>query len=190
MANPRGGSESIQLDGGTLGHLSFDWSHDRYQHRWSFPKSALKIISVESESTELWPLSPPLQQIHCQSFGDGREVIFGVGMAGRGHWSASFTLVPDLNCWIVEFACRCPVTPERLSSCYQINNLSSANVLTADENAFFLCRDQQIRMEAIAPGTVTGQLEASLDSQQIHFSPYQLPKDTETIQWAFRLRAG
>ena len=105
MTSTGRGGESLSLDGGMLGRLEFNWQGDRYQHRWLFEDEVL-ITSLESDGTIVWPESPPLQQIHHQSFGDGREVLFGVGMSGRGHWSASFTLVPELRCWIVELACR------------------------------------------------------------------------------------
>ena len=128
------GDELIQLDGGRLGVLSFEWQDDRYRHFWTFSDSDAEIQSIESGSNEPWPLSPPLQQIHSQSFGDGREVIFGVGMAGRGHWSASFTLVPELKCWIVELACRSGSTADRLRNSYEISRSAEASPLAPSED--------------------------------------------------------
>ncbi|MEM8733056.1 MAG: hypothetical protein AAGG44_02465, partial [Planctomycetota bacterium] len=138
--------EPIVLDGAEFGTLEFNWSGDRYEHRWTFPNSECQFRSIESTSDESWPLSPPLQQIHSQSFADGREVIFGVGMAGRGHWSASFTLVPELRCWIVELACRCAADTPSLSSSYAFpstcepfsddTNFESEQPLDAEHSVF------------------------------------------------------
>jgi len=154
-------------------------------HRWSFPNSSVTLDSVESGLEEAWPSSPPLQQIHCQSFADGREVIFGVGMAGRGHWSASFTLVPDLKCWIVELACRSSVAAEKLSSSYQwtaegVDPLADKDLCT---EAITLDSAGKISLEAIAPSAV-----ASIASRQISFRPVQIGEGASTTQWAFRLR--
>ncbi len=79
--------EPMHLDAGKLGRIEFQWTGDRYQHHWRFPNSSealAKLCSVESNAEAIWPVSPPLQQVHLQSFDDGREVIFGVGMSGRG----------------------------------------------------------------------------------------------------------
>ena len=178
-------NDSLQLDGGPLGLLSFSRSGERYLHRWSFPDSSVTLDSVESSLEEAWPSSPPLQQIHSQSFADGREVIFGVGMAGRGHWSASFTLVPDLKCWIVELACRSSVTAEKLSSRYQwmaegVEPLADQDVCS---ETITLDSSGKVTLEAIAPSSV-----ASIASQQISFRPVQLGDGASTTQWAFRLR--
>ncbi|MEC8556258.1 MAG: hypothetical protein VXZ82_14710 [Planctomycetota bacterium] len=185
MAMTESENDSLQLDGGPLGLLSFLRSGERYLHRWSFPDSSVNLDSVESSLEEAWPSSPPLQQIHSQSFADGREVIFGVGMAGRGHWSASFTLVPDLKCWIVELACRSSVAAEKLSSSYQwmaegVEPLADQDVCS---EAITLDSSGKITLEAIAPSSV-----ASIASQQISFRPVQIGEGASTTQWAFRLR--
>ncbi|MEM7474359.1 MAG: hypothetical protein AAF483_05145 [Planctomycetota bacterium] len=174
--------ESIEIDGGILGKLSFSRSGDRYKHRWDFPNSPIQIHSVESSSDELWPSSPPLQQIHQQSFADGREVIFGVGMAGRGHWSASFTLVPDLKCWIVELACRSSIVPDKLESTYRVNHSDSPELASTE-----LCLDSEsgIHAEAIAPSS-----KIAIKDKQLVFSPAQIQENSQTLQWAFRLRVS
>ena len=174
-------SDPVRLDGGELGVLEFDWHGDRYQHRWTFPQTTASVESVESPSSELWPDSPPLQQIHSQSFGDGREVIFGVGMAGRGHWSASFTLVPELHCWIVELACRCPQPVERLNNSYLLQPPWQP---LADNQFGFVEQDTQLIMEATAPSSVARSLGGNL----VRFEPASIESGQATTQWAFRLR--
>ncbi len=184
MSKPQRGGEPLELSGGPLGNLTFHWSGDRYVHEWHFPGAleSIALRSVESGGDVTWPVSPPLQQIHRQSFGDGREVVFGVGMAGRGHWSASFTLVPDLKCWIVELACRAAVTPEALLSSYRL----SGN-WTPDDSSGYRCdrAEQPLSIEAIRPTS-----ESRLVGEILEIAPSGAVDSVSTQQWAFRLRVG
>ena len=180
MAQSARGGESLVLDGGKLGVLKFNWHVDRYHHCWEFDASEPSLTSVESSSADAWPTSPPLQQIHQQSFADGREVVFGVGMAGRGHWSASFTLIPDLKCWIVELACRSSQEPEQLASTYR---LGGAWDVAQDLAVHGRHMSQQLTLQPIAPGSL-----AELGSNELVIRPSSLANATATHQWAFRLR--
>lgn len=175
--------EPMQLDAGRLGRVEFQWTGDRYRHQWHFPgadESQPLLVSVESTADAIWPISPPLQQVHLQSFDDGREVIFGVGMSGRGHWSASFTMVPELKGWIVEFACRSPLMPERLGCVYQ----RSADWAAGENSWHCDCGGNHLTLEAIPPSKLIGQ-----DNDQLVLAPGTLPTTTpSTTQWAYRLK--
>lgn len=177
---PQRTAEPLTLNGGKLGELAFEWAVDRYRHLWRLGDAEL-LASSEGHSGSAWPESPPLQQIHLQSFGDGREVVFGVGMSGRGHWSASFTLVPDLRCWIVELACRSSAKPMNLASTYRLGN----GWTSASGGSWELPIGEVVaRMEPIQP-TTTSSREADLLSLQ----PANIVDTTpSTTQWAFRLR--
>ncbi len=186
MTKPQRGGEPLVLAGGELGDLAFDWVGDRYQHTWRFPTAGVEqadlqvgLQSIESDSDVTWPVSPPLQQIHRQSFADGREVVFGVGMAGRGHWSASFTLVPDLRCWIVELACRASIAPEALLSNYSLRGKWSG-----DEQGVAHClqAERPLRVEAAGAASI-----AELDADRLSIRPAQITTATATQQWAFKL---
>ncbi len=173
-------AEPLTLDGGKLGALSFEWSGDRYCHQWRLKNSQL-LASIEGTSNCTWPDAPPLQQIHQQSFGDGREVVFGVGMSGRGHWSASYTLVPDLRCWIVELACRSPVKPDSLASSYHIDDAWK----TASAGSWELqVGEVSVRLEPIQPSTIASRVENLLKLFPAGISDVA----PSTTQWAFRLR--
>jgi hypothetical protein len=179
-------NESILLDGRSLGRLTFDWAGDRYHHRWHFADSDCRIESIESDTAQMWPDSPPLQQIHQQSFGDGRDVVFGVGMSGRGHWSASFSLVPELKSWIIELACRSPVEPGQLLSSYALRGPwqeVSSNLVRYQQDA------AAISLEAISPGCRAKiEIADNHSSPSIRFYPVTISDGTATTQWAFRLR--
>ncbi len=173
--------QPMLLDGGRLGKVEFHWAGDRYQHMWSFPGAGegAQLTSIESTADAIWPVSPPLQQVHLQSFDDGREVVFGLGMSGRGHWSASFTMVPEIKGWIVEFACRSPLLPERLGCVY------SRGSDWKETNHVWHCvsGDSHYSLEAISPTTLT----ATRD--ELHLSPAAMPTTTPaTTQWAYRLK--
>ncbi len=173
--------QPMHLDAGPLGKVEFLWTGDRYQHTWSFPGASedAKLISVESTAEAIWPVSPPLQQVHLQSFDDGREVMFGLGMSGRGHWSASFTMVPELKGWIVEFACRSPLLPERLGCVYQRGGDWK------EVNHVWHCQTGQLHysLEAIAPSVLHGL------RNELHLAPATMPTTTPaTTQWAYRLK--
>lgn len=181
MGPPTRGGEPLILHGGKLGELEFAWHADRYQHQWRFDGQEPCVASVESESTATWPISPPLQQIHQQNFADGRQVVFGVGMAGRGHWSASFTLIPDLHCWIVELACRSPHEPDHLASTYRLGGdwEEQAGLFVSVEPT------RQLQLQPIAPGSLAGR-----QADELIFRPHALAGGTATHQWAFRFRVG
>lgn len=181
MTRTQRNAEPLHLDGGGLGKLSFEWLGDRYQHAWLQGDEAL-LRSSDQAVPVTWPDSPPLQQIHQQSFADGREVIFGVGMAGRGHWSASFTLVPDLRCWIVELACRSSSRPESLASSYKLNNLWQP----CDNSVFWQCQTASVlfQLEPIQTNT-----RVQINEKNLAFMPLEISTQTpSTTQWAFRLR--
>ncbi len=172
--------EPLELCGGPLGKLCFQWAGDRYHHEWRFDDTA-SLRSIESDHSDAWPASPPLQQIHQQSFADGREVVFGVGMSGRGHWSASFTLIGDLNCWIIELACRSSVAPDSLLSTY-----SSPGHWFETEAGHLACHDgaaTPLEIEAIAPSA-----QAAIADGNLLISPTEILSGSATTQWAFRLR--
>ena len=175
-------AEPLRINGGKLGELAFEWAEDRYSHLWRVGDVEL-LRSAEGNSGCTWPESPPLQQIHLQSFGDGREVVFGVGMSGRGHWSASFTLVPDLKCWIVELACRSTTKPDHLASTYKL----AGHWASASGSSWELPVGEVVaRMEPIPP-TTTATREADLLSLQPALVVDTAPS---TTQWAFRLRVS
>ena len=178
--------EPYELDGGSLGCLRFRWESDRYFHQFDFSALAgneCVIQSVESDNEQAWPVSPPLQQIHQQSFADGRDVIFGIGMAGRGHWSASFTLVPELKSWIVELACRSSSRPEALSSTYDFQTAEHLVERSEETGDIVLAAGKSVRFEAVSPSS-----KGLYTNNQLAIQPATLEDQSETVQWAFRVR--
>ena len=180
-------SQLPELDGGPLGRLVFQWIGDRFQHGWFFggphPDTAA-LQSLEADAADPWPISPPLQQVYRQSLSDGREVMFAVGMAGRGHWSASFTLVPDLKCWLVELACCAPLPPPPLVSSYRLHGpWQIASPADDGQPAACLLTPVGLKLEPLSPLT-----RLQVDGQQLAVMPQEIASNGTTTQWGFRLR--
>lgn len=103
-------SESLVLElpaptSGQLLRLEFEWSGDRWLHRWLLVdptgESGAPLVllsSIEGTPEQVWPPAPPLQDISRHELPSG-PAILGVGMAGIGHWSASFSVEhsPDVE---------------------------------------------------------------------------------------------
>lgn len=76
--------------------VPFAWSNDRYGHSiaWRDPEGIVHplLASIEGfAAQDVFPPSPPLQQLHLQQIG-GRPAALGVGMSGQPHWSVAVTL--------------------------------------------------------------------------------------------------
>lgn len=192
------GMEDTELDGGVFGRMIFQWQGDRYTHSWLCCETGEKLLeSVESDHAVLWPNCPPLQQVYRQTFDDGRDVMFGVGMSGRGHWSASFSLVPDLKSWIMELACCSPSTPQRLVSTYRLtgnwrvaeNGLGGRYLQCVSGGAHLrleaLSAQTQLIFDADALASSTCTDDAS---RQLRIEPTRVAEGAATTQWGFRLR--
>src|ERR1051326_2095918 len=88
-------SEAIEAVGsnGVGLRIEFIWRDDRYRHTVSLidrDRASIPLLeSIEGNSEDDWPSSPPLQTLSVERLSDGRSVALLVGMAGGSHWSAS-----------------------------------------------------------------------------------------------------
>ena len=75
--------------------LQFDKSGDRWGHRWQLVDSTGQttdvLTSIEGGDQDVFPASSALQEINLHELPTGQAVL-GVGMAGKGHWSASYSV--------------------------------------------------------------------------------------------------
>ena len=108
--------------------IEFQKRGDRFQHavfvRATGPDGGTSLLealrSAEGDAGDAWPPSPPLQSLSIENLAGGRRAALLVGMAGRGHWSASIE-ADDANAALVfDIACRSAVRPEKLLSCYAV----------------------------------------------------------------------
>jgi hypothetical protein len=95
--------------------VEFFWRGDRYGHTVSRIETNGAISplleSVEGHSDDGWPDSPPLQTLSREMLPDGRPVALLVGMAGRGHWSASVEPIAGQAMMVFDVACRYAPSP-------------------------------------------------------------------------------
>lgn len=114
-------SHQAILEGGGL-RLELRREGDRFHHRvWAVHADgeALLLESVESAADEVWPTSPPLQELHLESRPGGQELALLVGMAGRSHWSLSVALDAAAGRLSFDVACRVRGAAGHLGSAYR-----------------------------------------------------------------------
>jgi len=115
--------EAAECDGWRL-RVEFNWHVDRYRHVISLIDAAGRstplLESIEGSPTDDWPASPPLQNLHCENQTDGSRVALLVGMAGRGHWSASIGSRPNESALVFDLACRSSAVAGPLDSTYRL----------------------------------------------------------------------
>ena len=144
--------------------IEFHWQQDRFEQRLFF--NDLQIgHSIEGDSDEPWPTSPPLQQLSLEQI-DNEMVVLGVGSAGRAHWSISVE-VDSGEQFALKFdvACRSHQMPKFLGSRYEL----PANIELASLN-------DSLAVERIEnDGKITTTCAA--------------PPELGTTQWSYRLIA-
>ncbi len=131
---------------------------------------------VQRSEPEAWPASPPIQELSLELIG-GRDVLLGVGRAGKCHWSLSVetTQIDAVAALRFDIACRCPEQPQWLGSTYRIDTPrtgqrdeafqageaadSALSMRCEDDTVLIDCGPETVRIEPIArplkwPGTV------------------------------------
>lgn len=120
----------IAMNAGGLGlQVHFAWRQDRHVHAIGLMIDGTSIPvfeSVEGTSVDIWPPSPPLQQLSVEELRPAIQVALLVGMAGKSHWSMSVEPAADRAAFIFDVACRSRDAAEQLGSGYSLlaNRLS------------------------------------------------------------------
>lgn len=105
-------NESLDARGtdGNVLRVEFRWLGDRFGHVLSAVDSAGQsqplLESLEGTPADVWPPSPPLQNLHRETLPDGRTALLLVGAAGRSHWSASIEAARGEAKLLFDIACR------------------------------------------------------------------------------------
>ena len=74
--------------------LVFEQSDDRWTHYWRSSTQTCQhafLTSLEGTPDQDWPASPPLQNVSRHALEQG-DALLCVGMAGKSHWSASYSI--------------------------------------------------------------------------------------------------
>lgn len=115
-------SAALEIAGDRL-RVRFARRGDRFGHgidAWRDGAFHGVLESVEGAADDLWPPSPPWQELHIESRPGGEQVALLVGRAGRSHWSLSVHI--ELLSGAIHFdaACRTSDSPRWLGSTYQL----------------------------------------------------------------------
>ena len=110
--------------------LQFDKLGDRWSHRWQLVEpdgQATDVLtSVEGGAEDIFPASAAMQEINLHELPAGPAVL-GVGMAGKGHWSASYSVEmhqdqPAVKCDLACLLKQLQTDGQWLGSTYLIRN--------------------------------------------------------------------
>jgi hypothetical protein len=173
--------------------LLFERKTDRWWHRLIVEQAGLEtaiLQSVEGDSSQNWPPSPPLQDLAQQLLTDGSTAILGVGKAGKSHWSASFSkqqsTQPIRNRWLVEFACLCPpdASPPTLCTTYEI--AESMHLEKRDNSIRIAVAHRELKIESLDAKERSTELR--LTPGQLLASPIHFPHDgKKSVRWGYCL---
>lgn len=175
----------MSLDGRTM-RIRFVPCGDRLRHIVEVlvgEKIYTLFESVEGDSTDEWPPSPPLQDGDITSRDDWTRIALLVGMAGASHWSMSVELAPAGDELCFDAACRHATAPGRLLSSYRLGYDVSARdegdrlTLTIGDQAFTLAAED-----------VEGQTaRLACENYDLAVHAPESEDASATVQWRYRL---
>lgn len=91
--------QSPDSSGQSVIKLAFEQHGDRWTHRWSAATETHEFPFLKSHEglpDQIWPPSPPLQDVSQHALEHG-DAVLCVGMAGTSHWSASYSIEKSGN---------------------------------------------------------------------------------------------
>ncbi len=181
--------ETVECDGWRL-RVEFHWHADRFRHVVSLIEdggnSVPLLESIEGSPAEDWPASPPLQSLHCEALPDGSRVALLVGMAGRGHWSASIGPRANDNRLVFDMACRASQFSGSVGTSYRLAKgvaiaCSARDVirlLTAGKTLELMTSQEQATRSEIAVS----------DNAELRIEPADVSAAISTRRWLYEIR--
>jgi hypothetical protein len=172
--------------------MMFERGGDRWAHRVvsvSEDTETIVLQSIEGDDQTQWPPSPPLQDPDQHDLPTGAAVL-AVGMAGTGHWSASFS-VDRADFLLADVACFCkarpPETAAALVSTYQI--AAGVEIVHNTPSAVELLHENgRLRIEAVSGADWGSEIQVS-DSNQLKVIAERLNRDSKkSTRWSYRLK--
>lgn len=150
--------ESLILEGGPW-RVTIERAGDRLAHRVDVRQGAgwrELLASIEGATDDVWPASPPLQELHTQTHGVAAPLALLVGMAGKSHWSLSASVQAAGETALFDVACRARAAAEFLGSTYRL--AAGIAVEQLDERSALLrSADATWRIEASATLAIRGE---------------------------------
>jgi hypothetical protein len=160
----------------------FSRAADRYRHEVSIGVGndrRVILSSFEGSANDIWPRSPPFQELHVQGRGNEAETALLVGRAGRSHWSASVELDGARQALMFDVACRCSGPIDWLGTSYKC--IAENPTLADNDRTLLLPFDCQVQV-------LEGEFAASLTGDAHVFSI--VPRRTasraaQTVRWKY-----
>ncbi|HRX79231.1 MAG: hypothetical protein H6821_09880 [Planctomycetaceae bacterium] len=165
--------------------VQFLWRLDRHCHTISLlvnGRSIPVLESVEGSSTEVWPPSPPLQQLSVEELRPKTQVALLVGMAGKSHWSISVDPISDRAAFVFDVACRSREVAEQLGSAYKL--LVDEFTSTGDHDATIDIEGHSLQIHCDQDGPTTAAVKKGLLGPRIE--PVSL-SPTGTTRWRYTI---
>ena len=107
--------------------VDFIWRVDRYAQQVVLVDETVSgkrdlpiMTSVEGNSDQNWPASPPLQDLNFHEPPTGQRAALAVGMAGKSHWSLAWESTVDPVGLVCDVACRIKESPGILASTWEL----------------------------------------------------------------------
>ena len=173
--------------GGIRLGVVFHWQADRFGHSICLLEAGgthLPLLeSIEGLPPDDWPQSPPLQSLHCESLPDGTRVALLVGMAGKGHWSASIGPRADENRLVFDVACRASESGGQLGTSYRLPKEVVVELATSDQ--------LRLQVAGCAVGIVASQEQATrceliaANAAEMRIQPVVAVTASRTRRWLY-----
>lgn len=141
------------------------------------------LSSVEGDSRQAFPPSPPLQQLATETFSGGRTAALLLGMAGRSHWSVSAESHPPDRRIRFDVACRARVVDRQ--SLHSVYQMLSPWQLSADAMVAELCGPGYCLRCMASPDAECPTL-LSVEEDRLVIGPAQLG-DSSTHRWRYEM---
>ena len=166
--------------------LQFEKSSDRWSHCWQLIDADGHVndvlVSVEGSAEDNFPASSAMQEINLHELPTGHAVL-GVGMAGKGHWSASYSVEagdqPSIKCDLACLLKQLGTDGQWLGSTYSV-----AENVTVEHNGL----DVRFSVNGQSFTLTADPTYASIDaeSQQVQVVPTKI-SDSKTVatRWLF-----
>ena len=199
-------TEAISMDLSTNDRvaiqINFLRNEDRWSHRWFSDRNqpVTWLQSIEGTADQNWPPSPPLQELNQLELEQGDSVL-GVGMAGRSHWSASYSVekMADGSCIKADLACLQkgieaptltnpddPNLDTQLGSAYELG--PDCEIDVAQENRVEIVTPTKQRVVLMTVGEGDCATILRVDQRILSMVPAQVSKSpVHSTRWAFRV---
>ncbi|WP_425614738.1 hypothetical protein NA78x_004613 [Anatilimnocola sp. NA78] len=185
----------LTLSDEMLLRVDFDRSHDRWRHRVLLlvPEGSpivapvLLLESIEGNSEEDWPASPPLQFVSIETRPKKPPVALLMGMAGGSHWSASVEQQAAEKSFTFDVACRAKGQPALLGSRYRLP-LRVEEVSLVDNRLNFTAAGLNFELTGVAAkDSPQPTLELQDRELRVHFGE-PVSAQAQTYRWLYRLQ--